>query len=81
MAVAAAVAVAAVADVAAVAMSMIDLPIAHYHLENISEENALFFGHASFKKIIFYDFLKNSLPMAFTASRTCLASSAAKFYS
>ena len=38
----AAVAVAAVADVAAVAMSMINLPIAHYHLENISKENTFF---------------------------------------
>ena len=46
MAVAAAVAVAAVA---AVAVSVTNMPIAHYHLENISEENALFFGHASFK--------------------------------
>ena len=45
---AAAVAVADVADVPAVAMSMTNLPIAHYRLENISEENAFFFGHASF---------------------------------
>ena len=46
MAVAAAV---AVADVAAVAMSMTNMPIAHYHIENIFEENAFFFGHAPFK--------------------------------
>ena len=55
MAVAAAVAVAAVADVAdvaavaLVAMSMTNMPIAHYHNGNISEENALFFGHAPLK--------------------------------
>ena len=39
-------AVAAAVAVAAVAMSVTNMPIAHYHLENISEENAFFFGHA-----------------------------------
>ena len=42
VAAAAAVAVAAVADVAAVAMYMTNMPIAHYHLENIPKENKLF---------------------------------------
>ena len=48
-AVAAAVAVATVADVAAVAMSMTNMPIARYHIENIFEENAFFFGNVPFK--------------------------------
>ena len=46
MAVAAAVAVAAVADEAAVAMSMTNMPIAHYHIGNISRKMHFFFGHA-----------------------------------
>ena len=47
----AAVAVTAVADVVAVAAVtfMTNMPIAHYHNGNISEENALFFGHAPLK--------------------------------
>ena len=48
-AVAVAVAVAAVADVAAVAKSMTNMPIAHYHIGNIFEENAHFFGHVPLK--------------------------------
>ena len=85
MAVAAAVAVAAVADVAdvaAVAMSMTNMPIAHYHTGNISRKMHFFFGHAPLKiRHIVMIFSKNSLPMAFPASGTYLASSAAKFYS
>ena len=40
------VAAVAVAAVAAVAMSMTKKPIAHYPIENIFGENALFGGHA-----------------------------------
>ena len=59
-------AVATVATVAAVAMSVTNMPIAHYHLENISRE---------------MHFLFDILTMACPASGTYPASSAAKFYS
>ena len=48
---------AAVADVAAVAMSVTNMPIAHYHVENIFEENALVLDMHPLKQDMLNDFL------------------------
>ena len=73
---------AAVVVAAVAAVCVTNMPIAHYHLENISKENTLFVLTCSLKnKTYLRIFFKNSFPMAFPASGTYVVSSAAKFYS
>ena len=73
-------AVAAAVAVAAVATSVTSLPRAHYHLEHISTKMPVFDTTLQNPTYLTM-FSKNGLSMAFPASGTYLARTAAKFYS